>query len=415
MHDRRSLKPAVALGLAMFLPAFGTHGLNAGRGDLARALAVAADGGAMALVMAAFALAAVVAYAVVGRVGDSRGLRRTLHAGALAFTAAHALLLVQEPLTRALGWAPWGLFLALRVVAGAAGGAITVSANALGTLLYRPEERGRAMSLVWLGVPLALVVGVPLPLLLGKAWEALPPSVAPWCGEPYVAVAFVAGVAALLFVVRAVPEPDAPSAAAADAASPLPSLASTWWIYATSLLMPLGVFPLIVSADAYAHDVLAFDRTARAGLLILLGVASVAGGIVSSMVADRLGRRRTLLLALALFALLTLLLPPAPAWGYVAVAALLGFVSTVRQGPFQALASFVADARGRGRFSARVLISSQFGISVGQFSGVALAGAGRPGATMTLWPLASLSIGCTVAALLLALRLREPAVARSDA
>jgi len=414
VHERTSLRPALALGLAMFLPAFGTHGLNAGRGDLAAALDLPAGDERVRVAMAIFALAGALAYLVVGAVGDRIGLRRTLVGGVVGFLAAHLLLLVQRPLAAALGCPPWWLFLGGRIAAGLAGGAITVSANALGGALYVAAQRGRALSLVWLGVPLALVVGVPLPLLLGGAWRELPERIAPWCGEPYTAVALLAALLAAAFVLRAVPDaPPAPAAASGAtptaAPSPLPRLADSWWIYATSLLMPLGVFPLIVSADAWTESAYGFDRPARAGLLFLLGAASVAGGLGSSLVADRLGRRRTLLASLASFALLAALLPFSGAAAYVALAALLGLVSTVRQGPFQALASFVADQRGRGRFSARILVASQLGISGGQFLGDRLLSHAGGAAKLSLVPIAAVTVGCTVAALLLAWRLREPA------
>ena len=415
MHDKASLRPAFCLGLAMFLPAFGTHGLNAGRGELAAALHLPAGDERLRVVMAVFALAAALAYAVVGALGDRFGLRRTLVAGVFGFVAAHALLLIEQPLAAALGCPTWWLFLAGRVAAGFAGGAITVSANALGTRLYPAEQRGRAMSLVWLGVPLALVVGVPLPLLLGPAWQALPDAAAPWCGDPYTAVALVAGALALAFVVREVPE----AAASLEAgAVPLPSFAATWWIYAISFLMPLGVFPLIVSADPYAEAAFAFDRGERALLLLVLGFASVAGGIASSVIADRVGRRRTMLGSLAMFALLAVALPWCGAVAYVALAALLGLVSTLRQGPFQALASFVADARGRGRFSARVLIASQLGISGGQFAGDALlrqSPAAAEATRFSLGSIAALTVACTLLALFLATRLEEPDATRSRA
>ena len=413
MQESRSLRPAIALGLAMFLPAFGTHGLNAGRGELARSLDLPADGSRMALLMAGFALAAVVAYGWVGAYGDRRGLRRSLRGGVLLFTAAHALLLPAAPLADALGMPRWSLFLGLRLLAGLAGGAITVSANALGGQLYGAEQRGRAMSLVWLGVPLALVVGVPLPLTLGPLFAQLPAELRPWLGEPYAAVALVAGLIACVSVLRAVPPPELPvEAAGGDAvAATLPPLRATWWVYATSFLMPFGVFPLIVSADPYAARTLHFTPGERAQLLLVLGVASVAGGLLSSLVADRLGRRRTLLTSLALFAGLTALLPWCGALGYVALAALLGLVSTVRQGPFQALASFLADQRGRGRFSARILIASQLGISGGQFAGIALVrtvGASSSDAPFALSHLVTASLLCTALALLFATRLAEP-------
>lgn len=412
MSERRSLQPALALGVAMFLPAFGTHGLNAGRDALAAALELPRGDARMGLLMAAFALAAVAAYAWVGSWGDRGGLRRTLLWGVRLFVASHALMLAAPAFAQATGVPRWLLFLALRLLAGFAGGAITVSANALGTVLYPPEQRGRAMSLVWLGVPLALVVGVPLPPLVQPWLDALPASARPWFGEPYVLVALATGLLAWAGLGRVLPH-DAPAAApAAGDQAPLPSLRATWWAYAASFLMPVAVFPLIVSADPYAQRALAFSGPQRSQLLVVLGVASVAGGLLSSLVADRLGRRRTLLASLATFAALTALLPACGALAYVALAAALGLVSTLRQGPFQALASFLADQRGRGRLSARILISSQLGISGGQYAGVALLRQGAPGAESgapTLVPIVVFSVACSLAALSLAWQLREPA------
>jgi MFS family permease len=420
LHERRSLRPAAALGLAMFLPAFGTHGLTAGRAALAESIGIEAGEWRMALLMAGFALASVAAYAVAGRLGDAGGLRRWLVAGVAAYLAAHALILISVPLSSLLSSPPWLLFLGLRLLAGLAGGAITVCANALGAALYPPSERGRSLSLVWLGVPLALVVGVPLPGYLNGAWAALPAGIRPWLGEPYAAVATLVALAVLLFVPVAVPAAVATGGARAAAAgariangpaAALPSLRATWWVYAVALLLPFGVFPLIVSAEPYAERAFGFGPVERGHLFVLLGAASVAGGLFSGVAADRLGRRRTLLFAAGLFALLVPALPGCGAPLYVALAGLLGFVSTVRQGPFQALASFLADARGRGRLSARVLISSQVGISLGQLAGILLVR--ETGGGASIGTVAACSTAATALAWGLSLRFREPGTERA--
>jgi len=403
--------PAVTLGLAMFLPAFGTHGLTAGRGALAASLGIDPGDWRMGLVMAVFALASITAYALAGRLGDRHGLSRGLHLGVAGFLVAHALILVSPRLAELLACPAWILFLGLRLVAGFAGGAITVSANALGAALYPPGERGRALSLVWLGVPLALVVGVPLPGYLAATWSRLSPGVREWIGEPYAAVATLAALIVLPLARAVLPrgEPVAQAPESSESTASLPPLRATWWVYATSLLLPLGVFPLIVSAEPYSERAFGFAPAQRGHLFLLLGVASVGGGLLSGAIADRLGRRRTLLVAAGSFALLTPLLPSCGAAAYVALAALLGFVSTMRQGPFQALASCVADSSGRGRLSARVLIASQVGISLGQFAGIALVRAGASDAAPSLSTVAACSTAATAAAWLLALKLREPA------
>jgi len=419
------MRPAIALGLAMFLPAFGTHGLTTGRGDLARSLSIPADGWQMALLMAVFAFASMVSYAVMGAWGDRRGLRRALLLGIGGYLVAHVLIMVSAPIAERVALPRWIPFLGLRLLAGLAGGAITVSANALGAALYPPEARGRSLSFVWLGVPLALVIGVPLPNYLGGPWSRLPPEARAWLGDPYAAVATVSALLFLAFAVAAIPSPAAtPSAAGAisggarapasdrggtpAADTPLPPLRSTWWVYAVSFLLPFGVFPLIVSAERYTERAFGFTPIERGNLFVLLGVASVAGGLFSGAIADVLGRRTTLLSAAGIFALLTPLLPSCGAAMYVVLAAALGFVSTVRQGPFQALASYLADQRGRGRLSARVLIASQLGISLGQAVGIALVRADERGGA-SLEAIAVCSTTATALAWLLAWQLQEPA------
>jgi MFS family permease len=405
----------------MFLPAFGTHGLTAGRAELAASLGLRADDWRMALLMAGFALASVVAYAVMGSFGDRRGLRRGLLLGIAAYAGAHVLLMVSAPLASFLACPSWRVFLGLRLLAGFAGGAITVSANALGAELYPPGQRGRSLSLVWLGVPLAMVVGVPLPDYLGPLWERMPDDVRRFVGEPAAAIATAAALACLATVPLLVPPaPDrqvdpglggaAGRAGQAGARARAPIFA-----FATAFLMPVGVFPLIVSAEVYAAGAFRFDPAQRGHLFVLLGASSVAGGLLSGALSDRIGRRRALLAALGSFTLLVPFLPWCGPAAYVALAAALGFVSTIRQGPFQALASYLADSGGYGRLSARVLVSSQVGIGVGQIAGIALlrvAEGGETGAAApSLAPIVAASFTASALAWLLARRFREPATA----
>src|SRR5262245_37881733 len=332
----------------MFLPAFGTHGLNAARASLAAALQIdPGDGFRIGLVMAVFPIASVAAYLLVGAWGDRVGLRRGLLAGAALYAAAHLLLLACAPLSELLAVPPWLLFLALRVVAGFAGGAIAVTANGLGAALYPPGQRGRSLSFVWLGVPLALVVGTPLPAFLAKPWATLPEAARRWLADPYAAVALAVALVVLLLVPLAVPV--APARTAEQAADEVPPLRTSWSVLLTSLLMPLAVFELLASSAPYTARAFGFTPAGQGFLFVLLGVGSVAGGLFSGAIADRLGRRRCLLGSLATFAVVVPSLPICGALAYQAVATLLGLVSTMRQGPFQALASYYAGDGGRGR------------------------------------------------------------------
>ena len=408
MEERRSSTPAVALGLAMFLPAFGTHGLNAARASLASALHIdAGDGLRIGLVMAVFQLATIVPYLLVGAWGDRVGLRRGLLFGAGLYLAAHFLLLSCAPLAESLALPAWLVFLSLRVVAGFGGGAITVTANGLGAALYPPGQRGRSLSFVWLGVPLALVVGVPLPAFLAKTWAGLPDAARRWLADPYATVAFVVALFVLVLVPALVPVAPAPfprSTAAADTGpmGAVPSLRRTWSVLLTSLLMPFAVFELLASSAPYTQQAFGYAPAQQGVLFILLGAGSVAGGVFSGALADRFGRRRLLLGSLAGFALLVPVLPRCGANAFLAVATLLGFISTARQGPFQALASYFAGDGGRGRFSARILTASALGIATGQFFGSFLLA--RSGLSAVAWSSAAAS-ACAFAC---ARPLREP-------
>jgi MFS family permease len=407
VEQRRSSTPAIALGLAMFLPAFGTHGLNAARASLASALHIdAGDGLRIGLVMAVFQLATIVPYLLVGAWGDRVGLRRGLLFGAGLYAAAHLLLLICEPLSGFLALPAWLVFLLLRVVAGFGGGAITVTANGLGAALYPPGQRGRSLSFVWLGVPLALVVGVPLPAFLARTWADLPDGARRWLADPYATVAFVVALGVLVLVPAVVPVAPARSAAGAAADRSVPSLRKTWSVLLTSLLMPFAVFELLASSAPHTQQEFGFTPAQQGVLFILLGAGSVAGGVFSGALADRFGRRRCLLGSLIGFALLVPVLPWCGANAFRGVATLLGFISTIRQGPFQALASYFAGDGGRGRFSARILTASALGIASGQFCGSFLVG--RFGMGAVAWS----SAAATLLALACARPLREPAPAR---
>jgi predicted MFS family arabinose efflux permease len=215
-------------------------------------------------------------------------------------------------------------------------------------------------------------------------------------------VAFVVALGVLVLVPAVVPV--APVRTMADASSDgaVPSLRRTWSVLLTSLLMPFAVFELLASSAPHTQQAFGFTPAQQGVLFIMLGTGSVAGGVFSGALADRFGRRRCLLGSLLGFALLVPVLPFCGANGFRLVATLLGFISTIRQGPFQALASYFAGDGGRGRFSARILTASALGIAAGQFFGSFLLG--RYGLGAVAWS----SAAATALAIACARPLREP-------
>jgi predicted MFS family arabinose efflux permease len=366
------MKPALALGLALFLPAFGTHGLNATVQALGRQLGLAEGQGlAHGWLMGAFALAALPGYLIAGPLSD-RGRRRPLILyGIAGYAVVHLGLMFWEPMAEALGVAPFTLFLVLRLAAGFCGGVVFVTCNALTADLYPPHRRGRAMSLVWLGIPAALVVGVPLTAFL--TWiESQRPGLSFWLGQPYALIAVVVSLAAAWTVARAVQDPPAVERTTRYAGS-LPRLRTAVVLAPLiALCMPMAVFQLLATVSEFTRQSFGWSELQYAYLFLVLGLSGVAGGILSATVADRLGKARCLLLAQASFAILVWPLPMVSPGVFLLIAGLLSLLSTMRQGPFQAIAAALVERHHRGKLSALILAAGAIGTALGQLLGSAM-------------------------------------------
>ncbi|MHA5282266.1 MFS transporter [Corynebacterium sp. CQ3829_602738] len=104
-------------------------------------------------------------YAVVGPLlagKAGRQSRRSLIIALLVFTLANS--------ATALSPTIW-VFLASRVVAGAAAGVYSPLSSAVAAELVGQEHRGRALSLVLAGLAVGTVFGVPIGLMLAQYWD----------------------------------------------------------------------------------------------------------------------------------------------------------------------------------------------------------------------------------------------------
>lgn len=152
----RRLWPFVLGSVALGLDAYVVAGLLP-----AIAAALGTPEATVGLGVAAFTGSyAVVGPLLAGKAGQQS--RRSLIIALLVFTLAN--------LATALSPTIW-VFLASRVVAGAAAGVYSPLSSAVAAEIVGPERRGRALALVLAGLAVGTVFGVPIGLMLAQYWD----------------------------------------------------------------------------------------------------------------------------------------------------------------------------------------------------------------------------------------------------
>lgn len=152
----RRLWPFVLGSVALGLDAYVVAGLLP-----AIAAALGTPEATVGLGVAAFTGSyAIVGPLLAGKAG--RQSRRSLIIALLVFTLAN--------LATALSPTIW-VFLASRVVAGAAAGVYSPLSSAVAAEVVEPERRGRALALVLAGLAVGTVFGVPIGLVLAQYWD----------------------------------------------------------------------------------------------------------------------------------------------------------------------------------------------------------------------------------------------------
>ena len=171
-----------------------------------------------------------------------------------------------------------------RVVAAFGAAVYTPAATLFATSLLPPEERGRAVAIVFGGLTFALVLGVPAGTLLG-----------PTLGYKGV-FALITAVAVLVAIAEraALPKVDAP---------PVVSLRERFAGVAdrrVQIILAMTVLAVLAAFSVYIYIVPLLKHTAGltgnvTGLLLLLyGVGAVIGNFLGGRITDRFGSLRTL-------------------------------------------------------------------------------------------------------------------------
>jgi predicted MFS family arabinose efflux permease len=233
-------------------------------------------------------LAAGIAAPVLGPLGERHGRRRTMEFGLLLFTFACLLLAALGTfLTAAIAFLLLGFAKVLYDPA--------VHAYVGDTVPYR--QRGQAVGLVELSWSMAWLVGVPASALLIAqfGWRA------PW------AVMAALGLISVWLTHRRLP-PSSPQGRHGSSPFFAKSLIATWrtllanWpvvsLLLTSFLLSMAIEVPFIVYGAWLEEEFGLSITALGFASIIVGLAEASAEIGTTLVTDRLGKRRSVLLGL---------------------------------------------------------------------------------------------------------------------
>ncbi|MFJ5776458.1 MFS transporter [Streptomyces sp. NPDC093094] len=170
----------------------------------------------------------------------------------------------------------FGLLVAARFLCGAIHGLFLGAASAVGTGLVAPEHRGQAVGLVFGGISVSTIVGVPLGTLLGQnmGWEAT------FAG---VSVLGVIALAAMMAFVPSVPGTGSGGLAAQARHAFHPRVLA---MLGAGVLLMGGQFIAFTYLAPFLEDVTGVSTGAVSAFLLIFGVFSAIGTIAGGRLAD---------------------------------------------------------------------------------------------------------------------------------
>lgn len=272
----------------------------------------------------------------------------------------------------------YGLLLAGRVLTAVAHGSFFAIGATVAARLAPEGQASRAIALMFAGLTLAMVIGVPLGSLIGNAlgWRL-----------PFFAVA---GLAALAWLATARWVPALPAQAAGPAGTQLAALASPPIL----AMMAITVFGFGASFAAFTFvtpiltDITGFSARAASLLLVVFGVATLVGNLAGGRWAARLGWPAALrrMLAGLLLALVALAVALPWKWAMVPLLFVWGVLAFGMSPGFQAGMLETAQRwtpRAVDFASALNIAAFNLGIALGEALGSGLVAHGRM--AMTPW------------------------------
>lgn len=186
----------------------------------------------------------------------------------------------------------YGMLLAGRVVAALAHGAFFGIGSVLAASLVPADRRAGAISVMFGGLTLANVLGVPLGTFVGQQWG--------WRAT-FALIALV-GVVAAAGIALLVPDTGASDGRQTSLRSELEAFRNrqVWFSLAMTVLVFGGMFGAFMYVEPLLTRVTGFDESAVPWLLVLFGVGLFAGNLLGGRWADRTLTRTLVVLTLAL-------------------------------------------------------------------------------------------------------------------
>lgn len=218
----------------------------------------------------------------------------------------------------------YAALMAARIGMALSAGTFMPAASAYAVAVVPAARRGRALAIIYTGLTVATVIGVPLGVLVGEhfGWRTTFSGVA-----ALTAAAFVG----LLVTLQRVPSSAAASLSERIAIARRPDVLGALVVTVITLA---GAFSLYAYIALFLKEAADLDGSAVAAVLFLFGAGSAVGNLVSGSASDRFSPRRiikaVLVSLIVLFSIVALsaglLAPHAARWVIVPSLVLWGFI-----------------------------------------------------------------------------------------
>ncbi len=277
------------MDLRLLVLALGTFAIGTGSfvfagllGDVAGDLSVSV--GTAGQLITLYAIVYAVGSPILVTVTGAVARRRLLVLSLAVFAGANVAAVVLSS---------FGPLLASRIVAACAAAVFTPTTAVVAASLVTPEKRGRALATVTGGLTIAFAFGIPLGTLVGEyfGWRAA------FVLVGVLGAIAVAGIAALLPVIE---NPPPVSLRDRMLAVEQPAVVAALGITAIGLGSGFVVFTYV---DPLLGDLTGFGGRGISGMLLLFGLAAVAGNALGGYGADRWGYGRSMVVIFVVVAL----------------------------------------------------------------------------------------------------------------
>jgi len=179
------------------------------------------------------------------------------------------------------------------------GAIFTPISAGIAVAMVEPAQRGRALALVFLGISLSYVIGVPLGAWLGFrfGWQ--------WP----IALVAAAALASSLALWRLLPRHIAAPGASFKSLPGLLAQATVLWTLSLTLLYFIAIFMVFSFIGPVLQALVPMSGERISVTLMLFGVSGVLGTMIGGWANDRFGARRTLVVQLSVLGTTMLLVP----------------------------------------------------------------------------------------------------------